>query len=362
MTLLLTARWQSGAHDLDARLIPLLRAVGKEGSLNRAVAALRLSYRHAWGVLGKMERALGRKLVLMERGRGARLSAFAQQLIEADEKANALLHRELAQGLRGLNEGLSTPQIASRGKPLVVHASHDLALAELRDVLAASGRPIELHFRGSLDCLAGLARGECALAGFHVPDAPADRTAFAPFRALLKGRNLRLVSFVRRRQGLMVAPGNPRRLLTLGDLAARAARFVNRQPESGTRLCLDRLLAAARLRPDQIRGYEVEEFTHAAVAATVASGMADAGFGIEAAALRQGLDFVPLAGERYYLAARTSILAREDARALLMEMKSPPFLKRLQGFPGYDSRGIGELLSVKEALRAGIPAPRLPGP
>ena len=343
-------RWQSGAHDLDVRLMPLLRAVAREGSLNRAVLALRLSYRHAWGVLGKTERVLSRKLVVMERGRGARLSAFAEQLIEADEKANAVLQRELAHGLRGLNEGLSAPQ-ASRGKPLVVHASHDLALAELRDILSAAGKPMELHFRGSLDCLAGLARGDCAFAGFHVPDPP-ERQASGPFRALLKGRNLRLVGFVRRRQGLMVAPGNPKRLLTLSDLAARAARFVNRQPESGTRLCLDRLLAAARLRPDQIRGYEVEEFTHAAVAATVASGMADAGFGIEAAAHRHGLDFVPLAGERYYLAARAPVLASEDGQALVMEMKSPSFLKRLEGFPGYDTRGIGELLPVK-ALRAG---------
>ena len=69
-------------------------------------------------------------------------------------------------------------------------------------------------------------------------------------------------------------------------------RFINRQQGSGTRAYFDYLLAGQRLRPAQIAGYQDEEFTHAAVAATVASGMADAGFGIEAAARQQELDFV----------------------------------------------------------------------
>jgi len=351
MTLQLAGRWLAANHELDPRLLPLLRAVARTGSLNQAVSLLRLSYRHAWGLLRRMERAVGHTLVLMERGRGARLSRFAEKLLEADDAAVGVLDRELAGTLRALNREAPISRKPPQEKPLVIHASHDLALAELRDLLSKSGSTaVELHFRGSLDCLASHARGECDVAGFHLPESSADSAAFAPYQPLLKMRSLRLIRFANRRQGLMVARGNPKRLLTLADLAKKGARFVNRQPESGTRLCFDRLLASAHIRPAQINGYQTEEFTHAAVAATIASGMADAGFGIEAAAHQQGLGFVALASERYYLAARQATLARPAAQALLAALKSAAFEKRFQALPGYEAPGIGEIIPVRDAF------------
>ncbi len=345
-------RWRAGEVDVDARLLPLLRGIAAHGSLNRAVSASRLSYRYAWGLVGNTERALGKKLVLMERGRGARLSPFAERLIAADDAASAALGKELAPVLEGLNRYAAEVRSTPAARPITVHASHDLALAELRDHLAESGNAaVDLHFRGSLDCLAALGRGACELAGFHVPEPAAGAAAFAPYRRLLGMRDLRLVRFVSRRQGLMVARGNPKQLRTLEDLAARQARFVNRQPESGTRLAFDRLLATASLRSAQVKGYQTEEFTHAAVAATVASGMADVGFGIEAAARQAGLDFVPLANERYYLAARARTLAAARTLDVLEAMQGPGFLKRLATLPGYDATGIGGAVSVSEALR-----------
>lgn len=343
--------WLAEGRSIDSRLLPLLRAVAKTGSLNRAVVAQGLSYRHAWGLIGKMERTLGRSLVVMQRGRGARLSPFSLKLLEADDTATRVIERELAATVRALGRATPLTLDARRGLPLLIHASHDFALAALRDLVAESGATeLELHFRGSLECLASLARGECDVAGFHVPETSAGAAAFAPYRPWLRIRGLRLIRFVDRRQGLIVARGNPKRLLTLADLAEKRARFVNRQPGSGTRLCFDRLLVAAALRPAQINGYQVEEFTHAAVAATVASGMADAGFGIEAAARQQGLDFVPLATERYFLAARSATLARPAAHALLAALKGAAFLKRISAFPGYEAKGIGEIVQVRGAF------------
>ncbi len=106
------------------------------------------------------------------------------------------------------------------------------------------------------------------------------------------------------------------------------------------------------MRPAQIKGYQLEEFTHAAVAATVASGMADAGFGIEAAALQQKLDFVPLATERYFLAVRQATLARPAAHALLAALKGTVFQKRLGALPGYEAPHIGEIIPVRDAFGA----------
>jgi molybdate-binding protein len=150
----------------------------------------------------------------------------------------------------------------------------------------------------------------------------------------------------------MVPHGNPRQLQTLADVADKGARFVNRQPESGTRLCIDRLLATANVRPERIKGYRTEEFTHAAVAATVASGMADAGFGIEAAARQQKLDFIPLVRERYLLAARRSTLARAAAQDMLEALRAVEFRARCKALPGYDTAAAGEIVSVKDILQA----------
>lgn len=349
MAVRITTRWQTGDGDLDIRLIPLLRAVAKEGSLNRAVSSLRLSYRHAWGLLGKMERALGRSLVVMERGRGARPSPFAEKLLAADDAAAGILDRELGATVHSLNRETTASRQRPRQKPLAVHASHDLALAELRDRLSGPDNvAFDLHFRGSLECLSSLARGECDIAGFHVPDAGAGSTLLDQYRPWLKLRSLRVVHFVTRQQGLIMARGNPLHIRSLADLVRTKARFVNRQPGSGTRLLFDALLAAGGIRPAQINGYALEEFTHAAVAATIASGMTDAGFGIEAAARRQRLGFVPIARERYYLAARSSIFAKPAAVALLKALQSGELRPILRRLPGYTAPRTFEPVPARE--------------
>ncbi len=231
---------------------------------------------------------------------------------------------------------------------MVLQASHDLALVKLRELLAA-GRDceLELHFQGSLDCLAALSRGQCDLAGFHLPDTAGHNALLDQYRPWLKSRALRLLHFATRQQGLMVAPGNPLRIRTLPDLVGKNARFVNRQPGSGTRLFLDHLLAMHKILPARIKGYQLEEFTHAAVAATIASGMADAGFGIEAAARQHGLDFVPLATERYYLAGRSGTLSRPGPSALLAALDSDEFRAILSGLPGYMSPQTLQTVDVR---------------
>jgi putative molybdopterin biosynthesis protein len=352
MALQIAGRWLAENQELDPRVLPLLRAVARTGSLNQAVSFLKLSYRHAWGLLGKTERLLDQPLVVLERGRGAHLSPLGEKLVAADDSAARVLSSKVAPALRSLNREVTALRRQAPARPLVIHASHDLALAELRDSLPrAKGVILDLLFRGSLECLADLARKQCDIAGFHVPDAASGDAAYGPYRPWLRIRSLKLVRFVTRRQGLMVARGNPKRIRTLADLASGRTRFVNRQPASGTRLMFDHLLGAAGISPSRINGYQSEEFTHAAVAATIASGMADAGFGIEAAARQQGLDFVALATERYYLAARAATLARPAAQALLAALKAAAYQKRIRALPGYGTDGMGNAVSVREVLR-----------
>lgn len=340
--------WRIDDEEVDARMLPLLRAIAQTGSLSRAIGDIGLSYRHAWGLLGKLENAVGRQLVKLERGRGAQLTPLGERLLAGAAQMDEQLGPQLRQMGIQIGRELAGSHSAHKER-VVLQASHDLALGKLRELLA-SGRDceLELHFQGSLDCLAALAHGQCDMAGFHVPDTTGRNALLDQYRPWLKSKALRLVHFATRQQGLIVARGNPLRIRTLADLVAKKARFVNRQPGSGTRLFLDHLLATHKIRPAGINGYQLEEFTHAAVAATIASGMADAGFGIEAAARQQGLDFVPLATERYYLAGRSGTLSRHGPRALLAALDSNAFRAILGGLPGYIAPQTLQILDVRE--------------
>jgi molybdate-binding protein len=177
-----------------------------------------------------------------------------------------------------------------------------------------------------------LRRGAVEAAGFHVA---ADGLGADELLRGLDPRRDVLIRFVRRRQGLIVPRGNPRRVRALADVAQRRLRFVNRQRGSGTRVLVDQLLRAQGIDAAALRGYATEEFTHLAVAATVAAGKADAGFGLEAAARQFGLGFVPIAAERYLFACRRAALRApgiERFRTLLANAATGRIVTRLAGY------------------------------
>ena len=337
------------AEALDERLQPLLEAVAQTGSLAAAVVQHRLSYRAAWGLLRDYERKLGVPLVELERGRGARLAAAGEAMLAARRAATQRLARvlpALAVDLRGHAE-VRPPALR-----LSIAASHDLALASIRDALpAAAGLALDISFMGSLHALQQFDLGQVELAGFHVPTG-GPRGGNVAFRRHLRVRRDRLIRLFERQQGLMLPPGNPERVRSFRDIARRGLRFVNRQQGSGTRLLIDRLLAGAGLDPAALRGYATEEFTHAAVAATVASGAADAGFGLRAAAAEHGLAFVQLSRERYYFAARASALPTPAVERLLAAVRGEVFARIVDRLPGYRRAASGAVLGVDALSRS----------
>jgi putative molybdopterin biosynthesis protein len=144
----------------------------------------------------------------------------------------------------------------------------------------------------------------------------------------------------------MVAPGNPRGIHSLADVAERGARFINRQRGSGTRALVDRLLRRAGLAPEEVKGYGDEEFTHLAVAATIAAGRADAGVGVRAAAARFGLAFVPLGRERYWLATRRQSLGERRMEQFLSALRGASLARLAKRLAGYNAAGAGEIVSI----------------
>lgn len=230
-------------------------------------------------------------------------------------------------------------------RQLLVIGSHDITLDIADDLLRRGGGPgLSSAHVGSMGGLAALKRGECHLAGTHLLDELTGDYNLSYVRRFFPEGGVALVNLCFRVQGLIVAPGNPLGLRTLKDVAERGARFINRQSGSGTRLLLDYELRRRSIAPDQITGYHRELYTHLAVAAAIAGGGADAGLGILAAARALGLDFVPLAEERYDLAIRGDALASGPVRDLLAVLATQEFRDAVAALGGYDLRDCGRLL------------------
>ena len=161
---------------------------------------------------------------------------------------------------------------------------------------------------------------------------------------------MRLLPLAHRRQGLIVRRGNPKRLRDVADLARPGVRMVNRQRGSGTRALFEFLLTQARIDRNALLGYGDEETTHSAVAALVAGRQADAGFGLETAASRFALDFVPVATERYFLAFEAASVKRKDVRSLLDAAADAGFRAAVDALPGYRACEEGLLHGIADAV------------
>lgn len=344
---------QRGA-ELHNPLFDLLSAVHEQGSIQRAAKAMGASYRHIWGALKHWEQVLGEALVVWTQGQPARLTPFAERLLWAETRARTRLTPHI-EALRAELERVLAEALDGSQHVLTVFASHDLALPRLRELASAQGLHIELRFAGSVDALQALAAGRCLVAGFHVPPLKGGAPLFAKaLKPLLKPGQHKLIGCLRRTQGLMVHPLNPFRIRGLPDLAGSAARFVNRQSGSGTRLLMDHLLHEQGMDPSRVRGWDQPpEDSHVAVAAAIASGVADVGPGIEAAAQQFGLDFIPLVAEDYFLVCLKDTLEHPAVRRLRETLASPAWAHALAGLPGYEpaaGEASGAVLSLTRAL------------
>jgi molybdate-binding protein len=128
--------------------------------------------------------------------------------------------------------------------------------------------------------------------------------------------------------------------------------FINRQRGSGTRLLIDQLIEEAGVDHQRLEGYQTEEFTHAAVAAYVGSGMADAGFGVEPPARQFNLDFIPIAKERYFLICRNESLDLPEVQELIELLRGPAFRELVAVLPGYTTPRAGEVASILDTFSA----------
>jgi putative molybdopterin biosynthesis protein len=123
--------------------------------------------------------------------------------------------------------------------------------------------------------------------------------------------------------------------------------FVNRQAGAGTRILTDMHLKKLKIDPDRVKGYHHEEFTHMAVAAAVLSGAADTGLAVLSAAQALGLDFVPVAQERYDLAIPREFYDTPMMQALLgIVRENAAFRVQIVRMGGYDVAKMGNVIAT----------------
>ncbi len=335
-------------------MLEFLTEIRATGKITAAADRAGVSYRHAWNLIEKWSDFFKMPLVIRKQGAGTQLTDFGEKLVWAGQRLEARL-RPL---LQNLSQELETEinELLPNG-PLIlrVHASHGFAVPKLRELLGREPKiGIDFRYVSNQNSLASLAHGGCDLAGMHLPQGKLRQRAITANKAWLNPNTHRVISLVTREMGLMVQRGNPLQISNLESLRNPAVRFVNREPDSGTRLLFDQLLAQHRINTSSIRGYEQSEFTHAAVAAYVASGLADVAFGVESAARQFNLDFVSVLTEDYVFVCRKQILKLPAMQRVLEIMRGKEFHAAIAALPGYRVKDAGAIKTISQVFRNSV--------
>ncbi len=331
-------------------MLDFLYEIRATGKITRAAERAQVSYRHAWNLIEKWSEFFGTPLVERRQGRGSVLTNFGERLVWAGQRLQARLGPQL-QNLAQELESEINALLPAGGTTVRVHASHGFAVSALRDLLGQEADlRVDFRYVGNINSPASLAHGGCDLAGMHLPQGELRARSMAGWRDVLLPAEHRVISFVKREMGLIVRKGNPRGIQSLRQLLDPDVRFVNRDPESGTRMLFDELLAQQGLDGARIQGYQQIEFTHAAVAAYVASGMADASFGVEAAARKFDLGFVPLVTEDYIFVCHIRSLESPAVQRILGVMRGEAFGRAIAALPGYAATEPGTVRSIEEVF------------
>jgi len=286
---------------------------------------------------------VGDKYIVSPLGRGAGL---LMSVVRADG------YLWIPAGSEGLSPGKEVEVFLWRNKKeidytLVCIGSHDNTLDIVYNFLRKRYPHISLSSAhvGSMGGLIAIKKREAHLAGTHLLDEATGEYNVPFIKKILPERPVVLINLVYRVQGFIVKKGNPKNILSFSDLTREDVVFINRQAGSGTRLLLDKHLKDLGIDSSQIRGYDQDEYTHMGIAQAVASGRADVGLGIYAAAKALDLDFIPVAEERYDIVIPKEFLDLEIIQAFLDIVRHDEgFRNMVLSLGGYDVRDMGKVM------------------
>ena len=283
---------------------------------------------------------VGDKLLAAPLSRGA---GVITSLVKADGLAL------IPSGTQGMEAGdkVQVRMYRSRAeieRTILSIGSHDLTLDLMAQFLAEHDRRLASANVGSQGGLVALRRGEAHFSGSHLLNPESGEYNISYIRRYMPNIPVKVVALVMREQGVILRKGNPKGIKTLGDLTRPEVQFVNRQRGAGTRVLLDYHLNQSNISQSSIEGYQQEEYTHLAVAASVASGRADSGLGVAAAAQALDLDFVPLIQERYDLVIPKQFTDDDLLAPLFGLLTDSAFRKAVSQLTGYDVSVMGTII------------------
>jgi molybdopterin molybdotransferase/putative molybdopterin biosynthesis protein len=281
----------------------------------------------------------------VQEGQPVRLCWVADRLIAVPSSALLPAYLPQSDGVVGERSsgGVSIASPFSASGEQLLLAGCDPALSLIGELLRPAGIDIIGVPAPSHRALDWLQEGKVHAAGSHLLDA-ASGTYNVPFvRRMFPQGAVRVITFATWQQGLLVKPGNGKRLTGISDLARKGVRFVNREEGSGSRKLLDSGLLAAGISPQSIRGYNWCAAGHLEVARRIAAGEADAGIATESAARCFGLDFVPLAVERFDLTMTAAFSRSPVAETFLNTLNASVLRVKLKVIAGCDTSETGKV-------------------
>jgi len=260
---------------------------------------------------------------------------------------------EVPQDVEGYEGGtkvtieLLNPQ-ESMQQNIVVIGSHDPLIDELSDLMRIKHGEITLSSAhvGSMGGLLAVKKGEAHLAGTHLLDEKTGQYNTSFIKQLIPDGGVSLIECVKRKQGLILQKGNPKKITCIADLVKEDVRYVNRQKGSGTRILIDYLCKKDEIDSSKIYGYDREEYTHTSIAALIAADSADVGLGVYSAAKMYDLDFIHICDEDYDLLIPDHARELPVIKKLLEILKSDDFTKRLDKLGGYIIQNPGTVKSI----------------
>jgi len=219
-------------------------------------------------------------------------------------------------------------------------------IAELERLTARYDRRARWLPRSSIAALSMLARGEVHIAGLHVADETGEYNkqlvaqTFAPSA-------VEMTTLFVWRMGLATAAQNPVGVRTLEDLLRPEVRFIGRAPDSGSYVTLQREMAR--------QGLDVRNVSLVATAANhLESGLsvlwnrADVCLTVESVAHDLGLNFIPIAQERFDLVYPQALRASGDLDVILEAADSHGFHQYLESLAGYDATQTGARVALDD--------------
>lgn len=207
---------------------------------------------------------------------------------------------------------------------------------------------VRQFFVNSLEALQTLIQGQAHIAGMRLYDPEAKEHNLPFVQKALRGQVAVVMTLGFFEEGLLIQPGNPKRLNAIADLAQPGIKIVNREPGSGSRMLLEQKLQEAKIPETAIDGFDRVALNYQEVAKAIHAGEADAGISTAALAAIFGLGFIPLHRSRYDLVVLKPYLEEAPVQQLLSTLGHRKVLLQLQTLGGYDTSQTGEVVATLE--------------